>query len=70
MFLNRLGSAITDDHVQLIAAGIPSIDIIEYRPGPNGGFNPRWHTASDNLDGISKETLQAVGETLLTYLRK
>lgn len=70
MFLNRLGSAITDDHVQLIAAGIPSIDIIEYRPGTNGGFNPRWHTASDNLDGISKETLQAVGETLLTYLRK
>ena len=32
MFLNRMGSAVMDDHVQLIKAGIPAVDIIEDRP--------------------------------------
>lgn len=67
-FVNKMGSAILDDHVQLIRGGIPAIDIIEYHPGEENGFNSRWHTTSDNLDGISKETLQAVGETLLQFL--
>lgn len=69
MFLNRMGSAIMDDHVQLIKAGIPSIDIIEYHPYEENGFNSRWHTTSDNLEGISKETLAAVGNTILVFLR-
>ena len=69
MFLNRMGSAILDDHVQLIKAGIPAIDIIEYHPEEENGFNSRWHTVSDNMEGISKTTLQAVGSTLLTFLR-
>ena len=68
MFLNRLGSAILDDHVQMIKAGIPAIDIIEYHPQEESGFNSRWHTASDNMDGISRKTLGAVGSTLLTWL--
>lgn len=70
MFPNRMGSAILDDHVQLIKAGIPAIDIVEYHPEGDGGFNSRWHTTADNLDGISKETLSAVGNTLLYYLRQ
>ena len=70
MFINKMGSAVMDDHVELIEAGIPAIDIIEYHPDNDQGFNSRWHTTYDNLDGISKETLKAVGSTLLTYLRK
>lgn len=69
MFLNRMGSAVMDDHVQLIRAGIPAIDIIEYHPDGDSGFNPRWHTTSDNLEGISKTTLNAVGSSLLQFLR-
>ena len=69
MFPNKMGSAILDDHVQLIKAGIPAIDIIEYHPEDDTGFNDRWHTTSDNMQGISKETLGAVGTTLLTWLR-
>lgn len=69
MFPNRMGSAILDDHVQLIKAGIPAVDIIEYHPEGEDGFNPRWHTASDDLEGISRETLRAVGNVVLTYLR-
>ena len=62
MFLNRMGGAVTDDHIELIKKGIPAIDIIEFHP--ENGFNARWHTTSDNLEGISRETLGAVGETI------
>lgn len=67
MFVNQLGTAVLDDHVELIRAGIPAVDIIEYNPD-GGGFNPRWHTISDNMDGISAATLKAVGETVLEYI--
>ena len=70
LFLNRLGSAVLDDHVQLIRAGIPAIDIIEYNPESENGFNAHWHTASDNMDGISKKTLEAVGNTLMLWINK
>lgn len=69
-FLNRLGGAIFDDHVQLIKAGIPAIDIIEYHPDNENGFNPNWHTTSDNMDGISQKTLEAVGNTLMLWINK
>ncbi|MDE6803353.1 MAG: M28 family peptidase [Muribaculaceae bacterium] len=65
-FPNRMGGAVTDDHVKLIEGGIPAIDIIDYRPGD--GFNPTWHTVSDNLDNIDPATLQAVGQPLTNYL--
>ena len=68
MFPNRMGSAVTDDHVQLIEAGIPAIDIIEYHPGAESGFNPRWHTTSDTMEGIDPATLRAVGETVMQLL--
>ncbi len=65
-FLNRLGGAVTDDHVRFIEGGIPAIDIIDYRPGE--GFSPTWHTTADNLDNIDPATLKAVGQTLTNYL--
>lgn len=61
-----MGSAVTDDHVELINAGIPAIDIIDYRIGR--GFAPTWHTLDDNLSNIDKETLRSVGETLVKYI--
>ena len=68
MFVNRMGSAVNDDHVELIKAGIPTIDIIDYREG--SGFFSGWHTSADNMDAISKETLGAVGKVLETYIDK
>ena len=65
-FPQSVGAAVTDDHVELLKQGIPAIDIIEYREG--AGFNPAWHTISDNLSNISRETLGAVGETLMVFL--
>lgn len=68
IFRNTFGGAVTDDHVQLIARGIPTVDIIEYHPEQETGFNPNWHTVSDNMDNIDPATLKAVGETVLTYI--
>lgn len=68
MFINRMGSAVNDDHVELIKAGIPTIDIIDYRE--DSGFFNEWHTTSDNMGIISKETLGAVGNVIETYIKK
>lgn len=61
--------AITDDHkfVNDIAR-IPMIDILAYDPGSNQFFPDYHHTQKDNMDIISKETLGAVGEVVLTVL--
>lgn len=69
IFPNTLGGAVTDDHIHMLEAGIPTTDIIEFHPEREQGFNPRWHTSHDNMEGIDKKTLKAVGETVATYLR-
>lgn len=64
--LQNIG-AITDDHKYVYeATNIPMIDIIQYNE--NTGFAPYWHTHDDNLDAIDKNTLQAVGNTLLNLI--
>lgn len=69
-FINEIGGAITDDHVEFIKEGYPAIDIIEYNSRSGTGFNPTWHTQADNMDGIDKSTLKAVGQTILNYILK
>ena len=66
MFPDTPGSAVTDDHIELIKMGIPAIDIIEYNE--ETGFNPTWHTMADNIDNIDPATLKAVGQSLLQYI--
>lgn len=48
--------------------GIPSIDIIQYDVSTESKFNSSWHTHSDNMANISKETLAAVGKTVLRVI--
>ena len=67
-FPAKIGGAVTDDHIEFIKAGIPAADIIEYHPG--SGFNPHWHTSTDNLENIDPETLKVVGETILHHIYK
>lgn len=69
-FLNEIGNPITDDHIYLLQAGIPAIDIIENKNPVTGSFNPSWHTQSDNLENIDKNTLQAVGSTVMQAIMK
>lgn len=68
-FQNKNIGYITDDHVPVNQyAHIPSVDIIHLNK--NGGFFPHWHTVNDNMNNISKETLKAVGQTVLEVIYK
>lgn len=67
-FLNEYGGAITDDHLFVNAAGIPCVDIIDQRTDTTTGFCPQWHTDDDGMSRISRSTLKAVGQTVVTLI--
>lgn len=67
IFPYRMGGAVTDDHVQLIDHGIPTVDIIDYRAD---GFDPAWHTTADGIGNISPATLKAVGTVVLSVVNE
>lgn len=57
---------ITDDHYYVnTLAGVPCVDIIDYKTHTTTGFAEWWHTREDDMRNINKQTLQAVGETVL-----
>jgi hypothetical protein len=65
-FKDEKGGAITDDHVYVNKiTGIPSIDIIHYDPNSGSGFGSYWHTINDTMENVDKNTLNAVGTTLM-----
>jgi len=59
-FLNA-STPIEDDHLEFLAAGIPSVDIIDLN-------YTAWHTADDTLERVSAKSLQVVGDVLLAAL--
>jgi glutaminyl-peptide cyclotransferase len=52
---------IMDDHTPLNAAGIPTIDLIDFDFAP-------WHTPDDTIDKLSAESLRTVGAVTSYYL--
>ena len=54
-------TTVEDDHLPFIAAGVPSVDIIDLD-------YPAWHTQADTLDAVSARSLQVVGDVLLAAL--
>ena len=69
-FPNEDGGGVTDDHVPLNeVARIPTIDIINHYPDClQSSFGPTWHTVSDDMQHIDRNTLQAVGQTLVQLI--
>jgi glutaminyl-peptide cyclotransferase len=61
-FRNRIGPAVTDDHLPLNNAGIPAIDVIDFRPPPT------WHMASDLPENCSAASLEQVGKVVTAWL--
>ena len=65
-FIDEKGGTITDDHIYVNRIlGIPTIDIIQYDPNSGSGFGTYWHTINDTMDNVDKNTLRAVGITLM-----
>ena len=57
-FVPQVGYAVFDDHVPLLEAGIPCIDIIDFD-------YPPWHTMQDTPDKCAPASLEKVGTVLL-----
>lgn len=68
-FLQQDGGMITDDHYYVnTILGLPCIDIINCDTDSPNGFGPYHHTMKDDMQWIDKETLKAVGQTVLTVI--
>jgi len=60
-FVPEVKYQVWDDHLPLIRAGIPSVDIIDLD-------YPYWHTLGDSPDKCSPESLKQVGDLLVSIL--
>jgi glutaminyl-peptide cyclotransferase len=60
-FLLPANHAILDDHVPFLEAGVPAVDLIDI-------IDSRWHTTSDDLENVSMQSLQRVGDTLYFWI--
>ncbi len=52
---------IEDDHQPFLAAGVPSVDLIDLD-------YPPWHTPDDNLAHVAPASLQVVGDVVIAAL--
>lgn len=67
-FLNKKYGYITDDHVYVNRhKRAPSINIINLKD-TYLGFAKHWHTLNDDMRNIDKNTLKAVGQTVLEVI--
>jgi glutaminyl-peptide cyclotransferase len=61
-FPDETGARIVDDHTPFLRAGVPAVDFIDWSyPG---------HHASDTIDKLSRQSLDAVGETVVEVVRR
>jgi hypothetical protein len=60
-FRNEIGYNMLDDHTPFNEQGIPAAVIIDFS-------YPYWHTLADDIDKVSADSLQIVGDTLLAWI--
>lgn len=65
-FVDAAQGRVTDDHLPLNAAGIRTIDIIDFDYPDES--NRYWHTLEDTPDKCSPESLEAVGSVVMTVV--
>lgn len=68
IFINSQRGAVTDDHVYINNSGIPCIDIIECANPATGSFPSTWHTLNDDMKSIDRNSLKAVGQTVINTI--
>ncbi len=66
-FIDEQGGTVTDDHLFVNRlAKIKTVDIIPF--SADGSFTPTWHTVNDTMEHIDRNTLKAVGQTVLEVI--
>lgn len=59
---------ILDDHQLFLDAGIPAVDLIDFRYGSSPGGNDYWHTPADTMDKLDIASMDAVGRVVLRVI--
>jgi len=62
-FQQHMGQEVLDDHLALIEAGIPTVDIIDFD-------YPHWHKLTDTPANCSGDSLEQVSKVLSTWLQR
>jgi hypothetical protein len=62
-FSEQLGRYVEDDHLPLLAVGIPAIALVDI------DF-PQWHTLDDTPDACSSEVIEQVGQVVMEWLER
>jgi glutaminyl-peptide cyclotransferase len=62
-FLNRLGQSVQDDHLALISAGIPAVDLIDFD-------YPHWHRLTDTPENCSADPMIDICKVLTVWMQK
>jgi len=60
-FIDSVKHGVIDDHLSLMAAGIPAVDVIDFD-------YPYWHTQADTPDKCSAVSLEAVGRVMVEVI--
>lgn len=66
VFVEQVGTAVTDDHLPLLDAGIRAIDVIDFDYGPGNAY---WHSQQDTPDKVSAASLQVMGDVAVTLVQ-
>lgn len=61
IFVDERGTALIDDHAPFIAAGIPSIDLIDFT-------YPEHHRTTDDMDHVSETSVAIVVDVIMAWL--
>lgn len=76
-FVPKYGVGVRDDHLALLDAGIPAIDIVPCtnadtfrRLGEPFLTYPHWHRLTDTPENCSPDTLEQVGRVLSVWIKR
>jgi len=63
--------SLIDDHIPFLERGVSEVlALIDFQYGSRRSPGPRWHTAADDLDGVSASSLNRVGRAAVEMIRR
>jgi Zn-dependent M28 family amino/carboxypeptidase len=61
----RQPSAVEDDHIPFLQAGVRALDLIDFTYGPS---NEYWHTSQDTMDKLGAHSFEVIGNVLMRVI--
>lgn len=61
----RQPSAVEDDHLPFLEAGVRALDLIDFNYGSNNAY---WHTPQDTMDKLGAHSFEVIGNVLMRVI--